>query len=288
MERFDLPENATLPDVTIEDRQDRQGVWIIGNVESSEPLASVLRMKLFDVIIRKRQSLSGQTSFFDVEFPAASKEILDDVRSNIVPTLKKHHYYRACGFSIESYLEMAEKLLQKGQPTDEVNRIFREAISKSYSYEGDFITLEHVKLLGKTINLGSALIETVDYNDGSIRLSRVIRSQGVYDGLNTPKEIDDKAVTEAKFGEWYLRTSYFSKNGDYKGTYVNLNTPVEVYPDRIRYVDLEVDVCFLSSGDVKIVDEDKLLSAVDRDIISEKLVKLVNEKAHNISKERIL
>jgi len=38
----------------------------------------------------------------------------------------------------------------------------------------------------------------------------------------------------------------------------------------------------------KIVDKDKLLSAVERGIISEKLAELVNQKAHNMLKESIL
>lgn len=288
MGRFGLSYKPLFPDITVESRQDRQGVWIIGSPEAMEATISLLRERLPDVIVRRNESLSGSSIFLDVEFPAASKEKLDEVRGEVLPTLKGHHYYRACGSTIEQCLEMAEKLLQKGQPRDEVNRIFRETVFRSYPYEGSYIGFTHVKLSGKTYNLGNALIEAVDYDLGEIRVSRVIRSQGVYDGLDMPREAGDKAVTEAKIGEWYVRTSYFSKNGEYKGTYVNLNTPVEVYPSEIRYVDLEVDVCFLSGGEVKVLDEDKLLNAVERGIISEKLARLVIEKAYEISKKHIM
>ena len=38
----------------------------------------------------------------------------------------------------------------------------------------------------------------------------------------------------------------------------NINTPVEFYNDRIRYVDLEIDVVRLPGGKAEIIDEDVL------------------------------
>jgi predicted RNA-binding protein associated with RNAse of E/G family len=57
-----------------------------------------------------------------------------------------------------------------------------------------------------------------------------------------------------------------------------LNTPAEVYPKAIRYVDLEVDVCIKPDGTVKILDMEKLEKALEKGFISRKLFEIVKEK----------
>ncbi len=64
-----------------------------------------------------------------------------------------------------------------------------------------------------------------------------------------------------------------------------MNTPVELYPYGIRYVDLEVDVCILPNSVAKIVDEDKLWKAVEKGFITKKLANFVIEKAREIVDE---
>ncbi|MDI6905779.1 MAG: DUF402 domain-containing protein [Candidatus Bathyarchaeia archaeon] len=66
------------------------------------------------------------------------------------------------------------------------------------------------------------------------------------------------------------------------GTYINLNTPVEVYP-AIRYVDLEVDVCIQSDGTSKTLDMEKLEKALEKGIISQKLFTKLKETLQKMS-----
>jgi len=131
--------------------------------------------------------------------------------------------------------------------------------------------------------LGEALVEAFDRDQSSLQLSRVFERKGVYDGLGTPKEPGDRAVTEARVGEWHFKTQYFSRDGRYKGTYINLNTPIELYPHGIRYVDLEVDVCVWPNGMVRKLDEEKLENAVEEGLVTEKLVKIVKEKLQELT-----
>jgi predicted RNA-binding protein associated with RNAse of E/G family len=105
-----------------------------------------------------------------------------------------------------------------------------------------------------------------------------MRSNGFYDGLGVKKEAADKAVSETKIGEWSITTKYFSQNGDWKGTYINLNTPAEVYPKAIRYVDLEVNVCIQPDGTVTVLDVEKLEKALGKGFISKTLFEIVKEK----------
>ncbi len=66
---------------------------------------------------------------------------------------------------------------------------------------------------------------------------------------------------------------------------MNLNTPIELYPYGIRYVDLEVDVCVWPDGRVKKLDEEKLGRAVAEGLITEKLAEIVGEKIRRLMKE---
>ena len=67
-----------------------------------------------------------------------------------------------------------------------------------------------------------------------------------------------------------------------KGTYLNVSTPVEVFPDAVRYVDLHVDVVKHADGRVEVVDEDELQDCVDAGLVSEALA----EKALSVA-ERV-
>jgi hypothetical protein len=230
--------------------------------------------------------LIGGLDFMDVEFPYFSKKSLDKLRASVAPTLDGHHFYKCCGGEVSAVLEMAEKLLEKGQKRSEVEKSLREQLLYKFPEEGSLVDVEHVKLSGLVFYLGQAAIESLD--DGQIKYARIIRSDGFYDGLGVKKEAGDKAVSETKIGEWCITTKYFSNNGEWKGTYINLNTPVEVYPKAIRYVDLEVDVCIYPDGTSKILDVEKLEKALEKCYISRKLFAMIKEKVKEIAEVNVI
>ena len=248
-------------------------------------------MKEKEAILKKAEEVEAPATLWegphsmDVEFPALSKKKLDDIRKSVAPTIDRHHFYKACGGKISSALDMAEKLLEKGRSYEEVERLFKQTTEKEYPDVGSVIEIEHVKLDGRTFDLGKALIEDFDHSESVIRFSRIFERKGVYDGLKSHKEPGDRAITEAKLGEWYFKTKYFSRVGRYKGTYVNLNTPVELYPHGIRYVDLEVDVCAWPDGKVEKLDEEKLDKAANEGVVTQKLVGVVKEKLQKVMSE---
>jgi len=223
--------------------------------------------------------------FADVEFPALSKKRLDGVRKAVAPTIDGHHCYKASGQRVSTALEMAERLLEKGYSQAEVNDLFRQTIETEFPSVGSWIKIEHVKPDGKVFHLGPALVEALDQDESFIRFRRVFKRPGVYDGLKTPKQPDDYAVTEAKMGEWHFKTRYFSKEGEIKGTYINLNTPIELYPYAIRYIDLEADVCVWPDGRVETLDMEKLEEALIKGLVTEKLVAIVKEKISEIIRD---
>jgi len=223
--------------------------------------------------------IEGLTSM-DVEFPSVSKRHLDELRASFAQTLDGHHFYKSCGGKISAALEMAEKLLEKGQSSSEVESSFKNQIICEFPEAGSLVDIEHVKLSGFVFHLGQATIESLD--NKIVQYSRIMRSNGVYDGLGVTKEAGDKAISKTKTGESYIATKYISKEGEWKGTYINLNTPVEVYPKKLRYVDLEVDVCIGPDGTIKVLDMEKLEKALEKGFISKTLFKMVREKAKEI------
>jgi hypothetical protein len=287
-ERFELKENDESPDLEVYDRQDKQGVQASGTSEAVNAFTSILQFCLDDVVIRKREAPATpleESRYVDVEFPALSKKKLDEIRGSVTPTMDGHHYYKTCGANISSALDMAEKLLETGGSREEVEKLLSQTIRAKYPIVGSLIEMEHVKLNGKVLNLGKAVIEAFDRPKSLIRFRRVFKKKGVYDGLKTEKAPGDYAVTEAKICEWHFKTRYYAKDGRYKGTYINLNTPIELYPHGIRYVDLEVDVCIWPNGRVKKLDEKKLKEAMAKGIITPKLARILKEKVQEIMKE---
>ncbi|MEM3874585.1 MAG: DUF402 domain-containing protein [Candidatus Bathyarchaeia archaeon] len=254
-----------------------------------EPAAHTAKTVLEDEVARlceKIKALNGAASpadapallveglyFMDVEFPSLSKTRLDSLRAAVTPTIDGHHFYKSCGGKVSAALEMAEKLLEKGQSKSEVEKLFEGQVQPEFPVEGSTVSVEHVKLSGAVFHLGQATIEAI--NSQELRYSRTIRADGFYDGLGVAKEAGDKAVSETKLGEWYITTNYFSKDGRWKGAYININTPVEVYPDAVRYIDLEVDICIRPNGETKVLDMEKLEKALEKSVVSEALFEKV-------------
>jgi Ribonuclease G/E len=115
--------------------------------------------------------------------------------------------------------------------------------------------------------------------DGTLAVERELTGGGSYDGLGVPRERGDTALTKFREGRWWYPTVYRSSEGDLKGTYVNVCTPVECFPDTVRYVDLHVDVLKYPDGTVERVDDDELDAAVEAGDVSEALA----EKARSVA-----
>lgn len=273
-----------------------QGWGIIWRTSAADQSPEVLKnevsslLKEGESVLKKTEQVEAPavlwegSHFMETEFPALSKRKFDEIRGLVIPTLNGHHFYKTCGKEISSAADMAEKLLEEGKSGKEVEDLFQKTVQKEYPEVGSTISIEHVKLDGRVLHLGEALIESFSKDSSVIEFSRVFSREGVYDGLKTVKEPGDIALTEAKVGEWDFKTRYFSKDGKLKGTYVNLNTPIELYPYSVRYVDLEIDVCVWPDGKIEILDEEKFENAEKEGIVTQKLVEIVKDKLHGIMK----
>jgi Ribonuclease G/E len=144
--------------------------------------------------------------------------------------------------------------------------------------EGDTVAIGHGKPDGRAFSLGRG--EVVEWDtDGTLSVERTLSGSGTYDALGTAREAGDTALTKFREGRWWYPTVYRSADGDLKGTYVNVCTPVECFPDEVRYVDLHVDVIKHPDGTVERVDDDELDEAVAAGTVSEELA----EKARSVA-----
>jgi Ribonuclease G/E len=118
--------------------------------------------------------------------------------------------------------------------------------------------------------------------DGKLTVRRESRSHGTYDALGTEREPGDVATTRLKEGRWWYATAYRGEDGENKGTYANVCTPVEVFPGEVRYVDLHVDVVEHPDGTVERVDDDELDAAVEAGHLKPDLAEKAREVASRL------
>ena len=210
----------------------------------------------------------------NVLFGGESKRRLDFVRNNILPTAHNHHKLKSSGKEYSLVVDVFERLLPKYPIEEKLDEILW---GMNLWSEGDVILLEHVKPTGEKLHLGRAVIQ--EFNHPYLVMERRMHTYGTYDGLGVRKEKGDRVITEMKEAEWVFVHSYYSPEGDLKGRYYNIATPVEFYPYKVRYMDLEVDV--VEQEEKRIIDTEKLERRVEEGIISQNL----QEKALEVAQE---
>ena len=289
-QRFALGSTPEIPDLLMKDREDHQGVDIIGEADGVSQILRVARENLVDAVLMSFDPLGeGEKELVDdlkagqelchawLELGGASKEALDHLRSSVIPTLPFHHRLRIIH---PRALEKAEKQLGERPETkpDLGKAVFLEEVLLPLGKAG-IVRLEHVKARGKPVRPREGIL--LEVAEGRILVKRSF-SQGRYDGLGLAIEAEDYGLTEAREGAWYVKNAYFSKDGKMKGEYYNVNTPVELYPFGARYIDLEIDVVRRAGERPFIVDREKLELLVKEGKISRPLEKKAFEVADHL------
>jgi len=231
------------------------------------------------------------TSNADVEFPAEVKDALDKTRAKIKPTIDGHHFYKSAGYS--SLVDLAESVIEE-RPEERgyIASKLEKIVSKDMPKVDDSINIEHVKLDGRNIVLARGRVVETSSKDFVIKrqfrhTNRKLKLVQEYaEDVDVVGDEGDYALTQVVPGAMTLFTNYYSKTGRVKGTYVNINTGVEVYPSngsgpgRIRYVDLEIDVVRAPvDQNPRIIDQHLLKRAVQRGFITEEMAEQSRAKA---------
>jgi hypothetical protein len=272
VERFRIPINDKAPDISITDRENGQGVRLAGQKNLAEASIRLLWETLLDMVVRRDVSPEDPAErdrdrvIYDLEFPGASKTALDGLRARVRPTLTNHHRLRIIA---SDHLDLIEQRIERTPHNrnrlefDLMERVVYQPLRKHGR-----VRFEHVKPEGQTATLREG--EIISLEASKLTLKRRFHT-GRYDGLDLAIEHGDYAITEVLPDRWYLSHRYFAKDGRVKGHYWNVNTPIELYPDRVRYVDLHVDVVRRAKELPGVIDQSKLESITRKGLISTRL-----------------
>ena len=207
-------------------------------------------------------------------FGRESRFALDELRREVTTTMAGHHRIKAGSASASAGVDFVEALCSLGDesefPFETVADVFGPSV-------GDSVEIGHGKPAGHYISLGSGTV--TDRDAESLTVRRELSGGGTYDGLGVAREAGDTATTTFREGRWWYPTVYRDSEGSLKGTYVNICTPVECFPDIVRYVDLHVDVLKHADGTIERVDDDELADAVEAGHLDEPLA----EKARSVA-----
>ncbi|WP_418282875.1 DUF402 domain-containing protein [Halorubrum sp. DTA98] len=228
-------------------------------VDSAERLAEAVgETGVIDAADASDSPVAEPTAGAWIRFGRECRFALDDHRRAVTATMPGHHRVKAGSADASAGVDLAEALCEPDPdaafPFETVRAVFGPA-------EGDSLRIEHGKPDGRLITLGEGEVTAVD-DEGSVTVRRSMTAGGSYDALDIPRESGDVAVTKLKEGRWWYPTTYRTSDGAVKGTYVNVCTPVEVFPDAASYVDLHVDVVKHADGTVERVDDDVLDESV--------------------------
>ncbi len=205
---------------------------------------------------------------------------MDEIRGSVIFTLPYHHYLKACGQNVSemvSFIEkiVSEKLINENIILDK----FLENIKNMLPRMNQLIKIQHVKLDGRIISLTPGKV--IYRNNNKIILKRKFKSEGIYDGLGIKKDIGDYALTEISRENFFTYSKYYSFMNNLKGEYYSICTPIEIYENYVRYVDLGIDVIKIPNNPPKIIDVEEMEEAYKKGIISEWL----KEKAYKEAEE---
>ncbi len=209
--------------------------------------------------LKKYEELESLDSlFFDhswkMKFTKKGNEKLDEIRSSVSPTCKKHHLIRKLG--LDGSLDIVEEI-----DPNRIDVLERENTSMK-------LRVIHDKLIGEGFEREETVLER---KDGYVRSYREIKSLGFYDGLRKRKLPGDYAISEIKEGEVYYRISYYRRDGSPIGEYINLNTPIEMFGTNVYYIDLGMDL-------VKVDDRWMLIDVEEFEVLLEEFPSLETYK----------
>ncbi|EMA37166.1 DUF402 domain-containing protein [Halococcus hamelinensis] len=212
-------------------------------------------------------------------FGRASRFALDDARRAVCSTMAGHHRIKAGSTDASAAVELVEAVCDLNDSAE--SEFPFATIARQFGpHEDDEIRIVHGKPDGRRITLGDGIV--TDRDESSVTIRREMTPGGTYDALGTERRAGDTATTKFTEGKWWYPTVYRDANGERRGTYVNICTPVEVFPTAARYIDLHVDVVKHADGRIERVDDAELDSAASEGHVSEPLAETAREVASTI------
>ena len=226
-------------------------------------------------LVEKARSLNAPIKLREGEFigligvTSLAKSHLDEIRGTVARTIKMHHSLKSSGLS--DIVDLLEGVVASDTCSREISVRLLNYISRKLG-EKRIIEFIHFKPTGERIFLGGGEVIDVAVENEAIKLlvKRVIKSSGMYDGLDSEKKPGDIDYVIVRSDQPILAHNYY-RGEEWLGSYININTPPEITPMNIKYHDLLVDVVVYPDGRVKVIDENELEKAREAGLITEDL-----------------
>lgn len=252
--------------------------------------------KLISKMPDKIGKIYSRTKSINILFPYQLKQKLNEIRKKVVSTINKHHTIKSSSNKKHKmgkyYVDEKEVLDYTEDMLDSLTNIKKERVEKFYLekyykriQKGKWMNIIHHKLSGEKIHLRGGKIKSLikDLNNPlQVILRREFKQKGTYNGLNMPIESGDYALSTFNENNWFYISQYYSSQGDLKGKYININTPIEISNRKIQYIDLEVDLIEYGDGERKIIDIENFERIFDLNIISKKLFEKIKNLIKNL------
>ena len=179
-----------------------------------------------------------------VYMPGHAKAVCDTLRTHLFPTLPGHHKYKAQGDVYSLTVDALEKELPP-----EALRTRTMTLRVLSSVDAMQQPLHNrLRILVRTLQgtlQEQELGEQVAYNidEGWVELRQVIPHREAYPAaLRIDKQPGDYTVTRFHEGSWSYTTRFYGRQGNWKGDYAALTTPIAIFADQLHVVDLHVAV----------------------------------------------
>ena len=222
-------------------------------------------------VVRRGEYLSMIT------VPRPAKDRLDELRASVYPTIRFHHSLKSFGDMESAFVDCSEH----ASKVEERPAAGGASIMSFLAQRSRRITITHMRPDGTTIRLGPFRPASVVAEPGRVRLEleRTFTRSGILDALGVEKRPGDRSRTRVDTDSWTVLHEYISQDGRLLGVYANINTPPEIGDQRIKYLDLYVDVAKRPGEPAWIVDEDELEEARKRGLVTEALYRRALEEA---------
>lgn len=218
--------------------------------------------------------LHGGEMTMQVFLPAQAQMACDSLRAEILPTLPGHHKYKAKGDVYGAIVDALEKEL----PAD-VLRTRTATLSVLSSLDAmqapfrETLSVQSRQLDGSLRNEGEGERLNYDLSAGWVEMRQELRNKDSYpDGLQLDKQPGDYTIIRFQEGSWSYVRRFYGRDGTWKGDVARVTTPVALFSDQVRLVNLLVTVTYSPQQEPQVTGLEELQALQQRGVVSMALV----------------
>ncbi|GAH56982.1 unnamed protein product, partial [marine sediment metagenome] len=158
-------------------------------------------------------------------FPKNAKDILTNIRNEIIPTIPLYHWFMSYSPELKITTMFAEKVSSEVNG-EKLSQILKQIILEKDFSDNTLIRLQEYRL---TSPPQERVLGQLNIKDDILTMKRSFRSsRGVHYGLSSDIQQGDTSIVITKEGSWTIH-SKISRNKKIIGELVKVVTPIELF-----------------------------------------------------------